>query len=210
MGRSKSPDWPIFFPCESLKMGTCAIFIDGGYLEKVLVHNHPGKFIDFEKLANKLAGSDTLLRAHYYHCLPYQSSSPTPDEATRYSKKHKFFTKLGYLPRFDVKLGRLIYAGNDSDGNPVFIQKRVDVMLGVDMVLLASKAKITDAILISGDSDLIPAIEVVKSEGVVFTLWHGLFAVKETRPSRELHQMADERNELDESFINTILLTPPV
>ena len=37
-----------------------------------------------------------------------------------------------------------------------FEQKRVDNMIGVDMALLAGKAKITRVALFSGDSDYIP------------------------------------------------------
>jgi uncharacterized LabA/DUF88 family protein len=46
-------------------------------------------------------------------------------------------------------------------------------MLGVDMALLAGKGKITSVALFTGDSDTIPAVEAVKQEGVLVTLWHG-------------------------------------
>ena len=99
------------------------------------------------------------------------------------------------MPRFEVRLGRLVYRGIDAAGNPIFQQKRVDCMIGVDMALLAGKGKMTIASIFTGDSDLIPAIEAVKREGVVVTLWHGSTS-QNTRPSRELYEIADERRQL--------------
>ncbi|MHB8462720.1 MAG: PIN domain-containing protein, partial [Vulcanimicrobiaceae bacterium] len=120
-----------------------AIFIDGGYLSKVLQNEFEGQRIDFQKLALKMAGNDELFRAYYYNCLPYQSSDPTPAESERYGRARRFMDALNRLPRFEVRLGRLAYRGVDQiTGDPIFQQKRVDIMLGVDLVLLAAKGRI--------------------------------------------------------------------
>ena len=190
-------------------MGVAAIFLDGGYVEKVLLFDHQQPKIDFEKLVRLMAQPDELLRAHYYHCLPYQSNPPTEEERTRYAARHRFVTALSFLPRFEVRLGQLAYRGLDSQGEPIFQQKRVDCMVGVDMALLAGKGKITNAAIFTGDSDIIPAIESVKREGVLVTLWHGSFSVN-TRPSRELYEIADERKELTAELVREIILPPTV
>ncbi|MFQ5664357.1 MAG: NYN domain-containing protein [Terriglobia bacterium] len=187
-------------------MGVGAVFIDGGYLEKVLHYDHQEPKIDFERLVRLMAEPDELLRAYYYHCLPYQSNPPTEEERQRYSSRHRFITALSYLPRFEVRLGKLAYRGQDTDGNPIFQQKRVDCMVGVDMALLAGRGKITNVSIFTGDSDLIPALEAVKREGVLVTLWHGSFSPN-TRPSRELVEVADERRQLTGEVIENILLT---
>jgi len=77
-------------------------------------------------------------------------------------------------------------------------------MVGVDMASLAAKGKITDVALISGDSDLVPAVEAVKKESVVVTLWHG--SSPDTKPSRELFEICDERHQFTEEMIRSILL----
>ncbi|MFP4003787.1 MAG: NYN domain-containing protein [Alphaproteobacteria bacterium] len=185
-------------------MGACAVYIDGGYLDKVLQHEFGNARICYRKLSKKIAGRDELLRAYYYHCLPYQSNPPTEEERARYASKHRFVTALKYLPRFDVRLGRLGYRGRSEEtGEPIFQQKRVDIMLGVDMALLAGKGRISRAAILAGDSDFIPAIEVVKQEGVLTTLWHGP-STPLTRPSRELVEICDERIELTGEFIAKI------
>jgi uncharacterized LabA/DUF88 family protein len=185
-------------------MGIAAAFLDGGYIEKVLHHDHGEPRIDFEKLVHLMVEPDELLRAYYYHCLPYQSNPPTEEESQRYGARHRFITALSFLPRFEVRLGRLAYRGLGVDGAPIFQQKRVDCMVGVDMALLAGKGKITHVAVFTGDSDIIPALESVKREGVLVTLWHGSFSPS-TRPSRELVEIADERRELTAEIVNRIL-----
>jgi len=149
---------------------------------------------------------DELLRAYYYHCMPYQGTPPTAEESMRYAGRHRFITKLSLLPRFEVRLGRLVCRGIDkTTGERIFQQKRVDCMIGVDMALLAGKGKITNAAILTGDSDLMPAIESVKREGVLTTLWHGGL-IPENRPSSELYALVDERRQLMPELIQGILL----
>lgn len=188
------------------RMGMTAVFIDGGYLDKVLYLDHGNARIDFEKLSRAMSEPDELLRAYYYHRLPYQNNPPTAEESARYAGRHRFTTKLSLLPRFEVRLGRLVCRGIDkATGGRIFQQKRVDCMIGVDMALLAGKGKITNAAILTGDSDLIPAIESVKREGVLTTLWHGGPSA-ESRPSAELYALVDERKQLTAELIQSILL----
>jgi len=181
-----------------------AAFIDGGYLDKVIHYDFENRRIDYGKLAQEIVQPAELFRAYYYNCLPYQSNPPTPAESSFYAAKHRFTRALSFLPRFEVRLGRLVKRGCEADGTPIFIQKRVDCMVGVDMALLAAKGKITHVALISGDSDLVPAVEAVKRESVLVTLWHGSYS-RDTRPSRELVEICDERREFTQELIDRIL-----
>ena len=79
-------------------------------------------------------------------------------------------------------------------------------MIGVDMALLAGKGKITNAVILSGDSDMVPAVEAVKREGVLTTLWHGSYSGSGV-PSRELVEICDERHEITAALINKLTRT---
>ena len=68
-------------------MGIAAVFIDGGYLDKILFHDHQNKRIDYGLLVNEMVAPDSLLRAYYYHCLPYQGNPPTNEERDRYAAR---------------------------------------------------------------------------------------------------------------------------
>ena len=184
-------------------MSMTAVFIDGGYLEKVLLHDHNKARIDFGRLVDVMVEGDELLRAYYYHCPPYQGNPPTDGQKKRYAAWHRFFTALRRIPNFEIRLGKLALQGMTDDGEPQFLQKRVDLMLGVDMALLASKNRIARMALLSGDSDFVPAIEAVKREGVLTTLWHGS-ASGNSRPSRELSEECDRRRELTAAIVQSV------
>lgn len=175
-----------------------AIFIDGAYAQRVAVDEFSGVSIDFGKLADRMANGANVLRTYYYNCLPYQSRPPSVQERERFDNARRFYHALAMLPRFEVRQGRLELRGNRADGSPIFEQKRVDIMLGVDMVQLAAKGHIQQAILLAGDSDFIPAVAVAKAEGVLVRLFHG------DNCHVDLLREVDERVKLDQVFINSV------
>ena len=180
-------------------MEKVAIFIDGGYLSKILKNEFNSIRIDYRKFSLELSGTDTLLRTYYYDCEPWQSSPPTDSEKERFSKAQRFFSILQKLENFDVRLGRLANRGVDSDGNLIFEQKGVDVFLAVDLIGLSIKPSITKAFIISNDSDFVPAICFIKNQGVQAILVHG------KGPQDNLYKVCDSRIQLTQEFINNCL-----
>ena len=183
-------------------MAQLAVFIDGGYAAKV-AERHLRIWMDFEKLSeeirNIIAGRGEepidLLRTYFYDCLPYQSNPPTADETEKFGKKRRFFATLQRLPKYKVREGRLMYRGTDVQGKPIFQQKRVDLMIGLDIAGLAAKKRITHVAVFSGDSDLLPAVEEAQREGVTVWLVHGPAGTY----APELWDMADERFSVDDA-----------
>jgi len=170
-----------------------AIFIDGGYLDYVL--RDLGLFgkLDYALFADALTGNDDLLRAYYYHCLPYQSAVPTPEESQRFGNMQKFLAAVERTPRYLVRQGRLAARGYRKDGTPVFEQRQVDILMATDIVLLSAKRQVGEIVVVSGDSDFLPAVKIARDEGVVVRLAHGL---GKNRPHDEPWLVADERLEL--------------
>ena len=153
----------------TLKVG---IFIDGGYLQRILKDVFGEPSIDHKQLSEEMARGKDILRTYYYDCLPYQGNPPSQEESRRVSAKQKFFSYLNNLPKYQVQEGTLAYRGRDNNGRPIFVQKGIDVKISVDMLLLAAQRSISEAILVSGDSDLLPAVIGVKNFGVNVTLGH--------------------------------------
>lgn len=196
-------------------MGRLATFIDAGYLDSLLRTEFGGAQVDYGLLSKQVAqvvGAATsepldLLRTFYYSCPPYQSDPPTEEESNRYGAFRKFSAALGYLPRFEVRLGRLQFQGLRGDGSPIFVQKQVDLLLGLDIASLSAKRQITHVALLAGDGDFVPAVKVAKEEGVSVWLFHGPAVSRENgRPtySRELWQAADDRIEIDSAFVHSV------
>lgn len=177
-----------------------AIFIDGAYLFNVLRQEFGGARINFELLPGELARGTNLIRTYYYSSLPYRSDPPTHQESAFYNRQRQFFSALRLLPRFTVKLGRVERRGRRDDGSPIVEQKRVDILLAVDLVKLSADGHIQQAIMIAGDSDFIPAIEAAKSEGVVVNLFHG------ANCHRELLEEVDEHFRIDRTLIDKLRL----
>lgn len=179
-------------------MSRLAIFIDGAYLDwvqKEVFQEHT----DLRKLAMEVADGKELYRTYYYHCLPYQSNPPTRDETIRFSGAQKFFYSIDRLSRFQVRQGKLAFRGLKDDGKPIFEQKRVDILLGTDLVLLAAKQHISEAVIIAGDSDFLPAIEIAKTEGLLIRLYSHPSSIHQ-----ELWNAADERVDIDQDLIDRV------
>ena len=195
-------------------MARLAIFVDGGYTSKLAEHEF-AVWIDYGRLseevrvtiASKTQEPLDLVRTYFYDCLPYQSDPPTLDEARRFGQRRGFFAALQRLPNYAVREGRLMYRGDDSQGRPIFQQKRVDLLLGLDFALLAGKHQITHAAVISGDSDLIPALDVAQQEGIIVWLIHGPRVSRvdgRSTYAEELWEKADDRFLLDAQFMAKI------
>jgi len=113
----------------------------------------------------------------------------------------RFFNSLERLPKFEVRKGKLEFRGKQEDGNPIFIQKRIDVLLAVDLTNLSAKNAITHAAILTGDSDYLPVIQVAKDQGVLVCLC----CSSKHRPHRDLWQSCDERKVITADVIQNIL-----
>ena len=195
-------------------MARLAIFVDGGYYN-ALAEKHYNVRIEFPKLVDEIRSTISaqvsdgidILRTYYYDCPPYQSKNPTATEKTRYGAKIGFFNYLERLPKVQVQKGRLAYRGKTRNGVPIFQQKRVDLLLGLDFAEQSTKGQISYIALLAGDSDFCPAVEFAKKESVCVWLFHGPKVSPgngERTYSEDLWQCADERCEIDQAFIDKI------
>ncbi len=130
------------------------IFIDGANLFHALNDEFESHNIDFTILAQKLIGDRKLVRTYYYTALPDQKINPE-----RYAKQMKFLDALRDKDYFKVVLGRLEPRGS------TYVEKGVDIALAIDMLELAFSNVYDTAILVSGDGDMVKAVEVVQRLG---------------------------------------------
>ena len=179
-----------------------AIFIDGGYMDKVLRNEFGGVKISYDRLACEIAclirPDLDVLRTYYYHCLPHKSHPPTKRESKRFGAMQSFLESLDRLPRFEVREGRLARRGPDKQGCYHFEQKMVDVLLSVDLVRLSTGGQISHAALVAGDSDFVPAVQAARNAGVSMWLFHG------ERYHNELWKLADERIRISPELIEKV------
>lgn len=167
-------------------MGRAAVFLDDGYFGHV-TRNYGDLRVDYESFTDAICEPDNRFRTYYYNCPPWQSDPPTEDEKERMSGYHQFTEALSYLDRFKVREGRLQKIGDE------YKQKKVDIMLAVDAIKLASTGKIDRAVFVTGDSDFVPVVEGIDGTGVTTTLCYD--------PNLAIHDSlrsaVDERFEID-------------
>jgi uncharacterized LabA/DUF88 family protein len=179
-------------------MGRAAIFIDAAYLDFMARATVPGWQVDHQKLVDALTPIHAeLLRAYYYTSPPHVSAVPTADERARQRAFDRYVQAVSTTPRLDVRLGSTARRV-DAAGVVRYQQKRVDLLLGVEMVRLATKRQITELHLLAGDSDFVPAVEVAKEEGVICVLHHGRHA------HHHLRSVADECHRIDAQFMERV------
>jgi len=172
-----------------------AIFIDGGYILNQFKQSNIEP--DWEELADyflaplRQSVPLDLLRCYFYYFPPYISQEPSDDEIERMKEFETFTETVLSNDRWAMRLGKL---QKRKEGNKdVFEQKRVDVLLSVDMVRHAAAGHIQHAVLIAGDSDFIPAVEAAKESGVTLSLWCGNY----NTVHNDLIALADEVHQLD-------------
>lgn len=131
------------------------------------------------------------------------SSNPTPEEKNKKSDFDKFVYSLQMSPRLQVRLGKLGRRDNicEKCGNikVEYKQKRVDNLLTVDMTRAVWKEKIFKAILVTGDSDFVPAVEEANRAQVLTHVFY--LNVGNIKIHDELYRICTERTEITKSLL---------
>jgi uncharacterized LabA/DUF88 family protein len=156
--------------------------------------------ICLKHLTQAKAESFDLYRIFYYDCLPYDKKqhNPVNGKAIDFSKTDQYKFQIAFLEelkkkrKIALRLGiledrkRWIIKPNrtkelltkkisidDLTENDVqfdFTQKRVDIKIGLDIASMTLKKQVQQIILISGDSDFVPAAKLARREGIDFIL----------------------------------------
>jgi uncharacterized LabA/DUF88 family protein len=160
-----------------------AVLIDGGHL-RVLARNAGRKYDpDFiESMAHRcLAVDETLLRALYYDCAPFTGKikKPVSGEEMEFTgsntwlkdlaSRNLFATRMGVLKFRGFKPKRIPVAGRaltDDDFKPDFEQKGVDMRIGLDIANFSNERIVDRLILLTGDTDCIPAMKHARISGL--------------------------------------------
>jgi uncharacterized LabA/DUF88 family protein len=164
-------------------MKSTIVLIDGGFLRSMAkkakkTYNPP--FI--EKFAHACIGADEeCLRVLYYDCAPFEGSAIQPVSGTprNFSGSDQWLHEIAGLDLFAVRRGVLKFRGfqrdpkvapgatpTDSDFNPQFEQKGVDMRIGLDIAAYSAEHLAKRIILITNDTDCVPAMKFARKAGL--------------------------------------------
>jgi uncharacterized LabA/DUF88 family protein len=127
-----------------------------------------------------------LLRVYWYDAA--RDRVPTIDQRV-----------IAQMPWVKLRLGNLNARGQ---------QKGVDAQIRADMEALARHRAITDAVLIAGDEDMVPAVEAAQAYGVRVHLW-GIEPPYGTNQAERLVWESDTVDVLDASFLRAYFSKNP-
>jgi uncharacterized LabA/DUF88 family protein len=174
-----------------------AVLIDNQYLLKIktsLGLDEEDFRIGYKNLSDYLSNliPSIRFRTYVYDAIRPMRELKTEKEIESYNKQESFLNSLEDEPNFEVRLG--LIQKNDHD---VYRQKQVDVWMAVDIVRLSLKRIVDHLIIITGDSDFIPAVKVAKEEGIKVHLWHA--ERKDT--SKDLRRLCDTKGDLTKELL---------
>ena len=160
-----------------------AVLIDGGFL-RVLARKAKKTYDpDFiEKFAHVCtAPEESILRVLYYDCALYEGTVKLPVTGTSYTFKSSdaWLHALSHKDLFAVRRGVLKFRGyrpkktpvataalTDADFEPIFEQKGVDMRIGLDIAAYSDRRAVDRIILVSADTDCVPALKYGRRAGI--------------------------------------------
>ncbi|MGO9221009.1 MAG: NYN domain-containing protein [Streptosporangiaceae bacterium] len=175
-----------------------AIMIDVGYIYAAAgellfsVGSRREYRVDTDKLIQALTRhADGLVRGELLRVYWYDAARdrvPTIDQRV-----------IAQMARVKLRLGNLNARGQ---------QKGVDAQIRADMEALARHRAITDAVLVAGDEDMVPAVEAAQAYGVRVHLW-GVEPPFGTNQAERLVWESDTVEVLDRAFLEPYFTRVP-
>lgn len=148
-----------------------AIFVDFENLRKGVfdkAYKNLKLFFDYNNNANaiidfcNLCVFDTFEEKDLYNLYRIFLYTAKPPKGHKAEKNiNELFSKLEQLNHTAIRFGKLV----KRDEN-VYVQKQVDMLLGIDMVEISFKKFVDKVVLIGYDSDMAPALKIARMNGI--------------------------------------------
>ncbi|MHA1222313.1 MAG: NYN domain-containing protein [Candidatus Heimdallarchaeaceae archaeon] len=169
------------------------VIIDGGYWETIR-KSMGNPEIDLVKFSEDLCKPAYRLRTYYFD--------------GKSEERQSIHDQLEMNERFEVILGDVVPREIRCPYCKKFFvrneQKRVDVQLATSLVHFASSKQADLIVLLAGDRDFLPVVEIAKDEMVVVKLVYGSDKLSGVAPG--LLKSADERVKITEELLRDYLL----
>lgn len=147
---------------------------------------------------NKILTNFKLLRAYFYHAKPISKKMTNPmnyykmnlGTTNTFIQNKRFQDELELKPFFALRLGETVEHGwkigdkatidilktkrqlTPHDLIPDIEQKGVDLRIGLDIARLSLHHLVDIIVVVTGDSDLVPAFKFARREGIQIFLHH--------------------------------------
>ncbi|SFV52904.1 hypothetical protein MNB_SUP05-5-786 [hydrothermal vent metagenome] len=163
-------------------MKKVVLLIDAGYLQTIIKsEQYECNVQTITKIAHACYSEKTeeLSKILYYDCdsfNPIDEATGKPYKYLKFNKEQKFdkqenklIKQLAKEDLFAIRLGILKFDGWNGN-KPKFRQKGVDMRIGLDIAHISHQGKVDRIILITGDTDFIPAMKYARKFGIQIVL----------------------------------------
>lgn len=181
-------------------MKKTAVLLDLGFLLYVLYRPLGKRTATAQEVhgfaTSCLEQSEELFRIYCYHCPPFAGTERNPlsgnpvhfGKSPTFTGMTTFLRDLSLMDGVAFRAGELSFNGwvikkhaardilrtgrqlKENDFEPDLKQKRVDIKIGLDVAWLSSKSIVDKIVLVTGDSDFVPAMKFARREGVQIVL----------------------------------------
>jgi len=158
---------------------TVAVFVDWENIRKCIfeeaykVTGNKVKYNDVSNVINfinafLLPTEEEIYRIFFYLAHPYSGIYKGTDYSKSKAYQHatSFVERLSVSDLVAIRKGYLAIRGIDDKGTPIFIQKQVDMLLGLDIAHVSYNKLANRVLLLSADTDIIPAMKTARINGM--------------------------------------------
>lgn len=137
-----------------------SVLVDGGYLREVLNIKRGHRYYPKAEEVEIFCKNTLLKENEYLYRVFFYDAKPDNDKNADY-----FYNKIESLPFFALRMGRLVnHTAKGAVAN--YVQKGVDMKIGLDIASMAYKKLVDRIVIVTNDTDLIPAIKLARINGI--------------------------------------------
>ena len=191
--------------------------MDGGYVISAYKQENKEQLPSADQIINLakscLDHDDLLFRIFFYDCRPFDKELTFPgtgnkkdfSKSPEYTRRSILYSILSKKDNVAFRSGDLKFRGwgigkgkinqlttntqtfSPSDLKPSFQQKGVDIKIGIDIASLSIKRIVDKIVLLTNDTDFIPAMKFARREGTQIAL----YSMTNQQVTPELKEHAD-------------------
>lgn len=111
---------------------------------------------------------EEIYRIFFYLADPFGSIINGTDysKTDTYTLSTSLIEKLCVTEYVAVRKGSLTVRGYDKKNNPIFIQKKVDMLFGLDVAHVSYNKLVDRVLILSSDTDIVPAMKTARINGI--------------------------------------------
>lgn len=160
-------------------MKKLAIFVDWENVRQrvfIKASETNNKKVNYNKIENVITlvkafvdpKQEEIYRIFFYVAKPFGETINNIDYSNTktYQNSMSFLKDLAVQDNVAIRKGYLAVRGFDKNNHPIFVQKQVDMLIGLDISHISHHKHADRVLILSADTDIIPAMKTARIAGL--------------------------------------------